>query len=153
MTAVHCVYFLKPFNSHEWVTHLCFVTFVQNFNFLHQPRLLNNKCAALPTMSQFILLLFLDRKSPVESKHCWGNANSRAMPKHLHKQSFSLLSSIKFNFWGHVAVSHFSNVARMVSQLRGMRWKSHYSVHILEKCWLRGKLNGLSRIAAGLLGF
>lgn len=88
--------------------------------------------AAHDAVSQFVLL-FLNRKRHVESKQGLGNANSEAAPKHSHKQRFSLLSSIKFNFRGHAAVSHYSNVARMVSQLGGMRWKSHYGVHILEK--------------------
>lgn len=84
-------------------------------------------------VTQFILLLFLNRKRRVESKQGLGNANTEAVPKQSHKKRFSLLSSIKFNFWGHAAVSHYSNVARMVSQLEGMRWKSHYGAHTLEK--------------------
>lgn len=77
-------------------------------------------------VTQFILLLFLNRKCRAESKQGLGNANTGAVPKQAHKERFSLLSSIKFNFWGHAAVSHYSNVVRMVSQLEGMRWKSHY---------------------------
>lgn len=44
-----------------------------------------------------------------------------------------LLFTIKFYFWGIAVVSHYSNVVRMVSQLGEMQWKSHYSVHMLEK--------------------
>lgn len=84
--------------------------------FLAQLRLTNNQCAALLTMSQFIVLLFLNRKCHVESKQSLGNANSETVSKHSHKQRLSLLSCIKFNFWGHAAVSHYSNV---VSQLGG----------------------------------
>lgn len=36
-------------------------------------------------VSQFILLLFLNRKRHVESKQGLGNANSAAMPKRSHK--------------------------------------------------------------------
>lgn len=32
VTPVHCGHFQKSFNSHEWLSHLCFVTFVLSMN-------------------------------------------------------------------------------------------------------------------------
>lgn len=64
----------------------------------------------------------------------WELQTPERCQKQSHKKRSSLLSSIKFNFWGHAAVSHYSNVARMVSQLEGDAVEiSLRRTHILEK--------------------
>lgn len=67
-----------------------------------------------------------------------------------------MLCSMKFNFWGtHSSFSLFKCGENGFTARGWMRWKSHYSVHILERknVGSGGKLNGLSRVAIGLLRF
>lgn len=105
-------------------------------------------------VTQFILLLFLNRKRRAESKQGLGNANTGAMPKQPHKRRFSLLSGIKFNFWGHAAVFSLFKCSENGFTARGDAVEiSLRRTHTGKKCWLRRKLSGLSRIAIGLLGF
>lgn len=58
-------------------------------------------------------------------------------------QQYLLLFTIKFYFWGIAAVCLYSNVARVVSKLWEMQWKSHYSVHMLEKMLAPGQIKRL----------
>lgn len=55
-------------------------------------------------------------------------------------QQYLLSFTIKFYFWGIAVVSLHSNVERMLSKLGEMQWKSHYSVHMLEKMLAPGQI-------------
>lgn len=107
-------------------------------------------------VTQFILLLFLNRTKCWKSTRPGKCTHHSSAKNHSHKQRYSLLCSMKFNFWGHAAVSHDSNAERTISQLGGGcggNLITAYTYWKKKKVGSGGKLNGLSRVAIGLLRF